>query len=123
MMTYFRRPFVAALLLVTILAAIALAVPTRSTEIRFERKMLDPGIGETCAIADFNRDGRPDVFSGDAWYENPSWKKHVVRQLEEYGTYLGSLTDLPLDVDADGNVDIVSSGWHSKRVWWSRNPG
>lgn len=114
---------VAATVLVMIVAATVLVSATRSPEILFSRKMLDAGISETCAIADFNRDGRPDVFSGDAWYENPSWKKHVVRRLEEYGTYLGSLSDLPLDVDGDGNVDIVSSGWHSKRVWWSRNPG
>ncbi len=20
-------------------------------------------------------------------------------------------------------MDIVSSGWHSERIWWSRNPG
>jgi hypothetical protein len=43
--------------------------------------------------------------------------------LKEYGTYLASLTDLPLDVDGDGYMDIVSSGWHSGKIWWSRNPG
>ncbi len=101
----------------------AAATSARSPEIPFERVTLDLGISETCAIADFNGDGRPDVFSGDAWYENPSWKKHVVRDNKEYGTYLASLSDLPLDVDVDGLIDIVSSGWHSKRIWWSRNPG
>ena len=106
-----------------VLGAIGIAAASRSPEILFRSRMLDPGISETCAVADFNRDGRPDIFSGDAWYENPTWKKHVVRRLDEYGTYLASLTDLPLDVDGDGNTDIVSSGWHSKRVWWSRNPG
>ena len=104
------------------LAAI-FSISARSPEILFERKTLDLGISETCAIADFDGDGRPDVFSGDAWYQNPTWKKHVVRRLQEYGTYLASLTDLPLDVDGDGRIDIVSSGWHSKKVWWSRNPG
>ena len=103
--------------------AAVLSITARSPEILFERKTLDLGISETCAIADFNGDGRPDVFSGDAWYQNPTWKKHVVRRLQEYGTYLASLSDLPLDVDGDGRIDIVSSGWHSKKVWWSRNPG
>ena len=46
-----------------------------------------------------------------------------MRHLKEYGTYLESLSDLPLDVDGDGFVDIVSSGWHSGKIWWSRNPG
>ncbi len=104
-------------------AAALLAFSGRSPEIQFERQTLDTGISETCAVGDFNKDGRPDIFSGNAWYENPTWKKHVVRDLKEYGTYLASLTDLALDVDGDGWVDIVSSGWHPKQIWWSRNPG
>ncbi len=107
--------------LILILAAAANFV--RSPEIRFEQMTIDLGISETCAIADFNDDGLPDIFSGNAWYENPSWKKHVVRNLMEYGTYMASLSDLPLDVDRDGSTDIVSAGWHTKSIWWSRNPG
>ena len=32
-------------------------------------------------------------------------------------------TDVAVDVDGDGWTDIVSSGWHNKRIWWSKNPG
>lgn len=103
--------------------AAIVCVSARGPEILFERHTIDLGISETCAIADFNGDGKPDIFSGDAWYENPTWKKHTVRHLQEYGTYLASLTDLPLDVDGDGKMDIVSSGWHPQKIWWSRNPG
>ena len=106
-----------------LLAAAALCFSARSPEIPFERKTIDLGVSETCAIGDFNHDGRPDIFSGEAWYENPSWKKHEARQLKEFGTYLESLSDLALDVDGDGWTDIVSSGWHTGRIWWSRNPG
>src|SRR5579863_913701 len=106
-----------------LLVAAGVCFSERSPEIPFERKTIDLGVSETCAIADFNNDGRPDIFSGDSWYENPTWKKHTVRHLKEYGTYLASLSDLPLDVDGDGFVDIVSSGWHSGKIWWSRNPG
>jgi hypothetical protein len=111
---------IAALILAT---ATILCFAARNPEILFEHKALDPGTSETCAIADFNNDGKPDVFSGEAWYENPTWKKHQVRQLKEYGTYLGSLSDMALDVDGDGLMDIVSSGWHTNKIWWSRNPG
>jgi hypothetical protein len=106
-----------------VVAAAVLCISARSPEILFLRHTIDLGVSETCAIGDFNGDGKPDIFSGDSWYENPTWKKHDVRRLKEYGTYLASLTDLPLDVDGDGKMDIVSSGWHSRKVWWSRNPG
>ena len=58
-----------ALPLILILAAAADFA--RSPEIRFERTTIDLGISETCAVADFNGDGLPDIFSGNAWYENP----------------------------------------------------
>src|SRR5260370_24499012 len=88
----------------------------RSPEIPFERRTIDLGVSETCTIADFNNDGRPDIFSGDAWYENPTWKRHELRHLKEYGTYLESLIDLPLDVDRDGFVASVSSIWHAYKI-------
>ena len=68
------------------LFAIAIAgLAARSPEILLERKTIDLGVSETCAIADFNNDGKPDIFSGDASYENPTWKRHEVRKLKEYG--------------------------------------
>ena len=73
--------------LALLLAAIV-CFSARGPEIPFERHTIDLGISETCAIADFNNDGRPDIFSGDAWYENPTWKRHEVRHLKDYGTYL-----------------------------------
>ncbi len=112
--------------IVVLMGAVALIAGTpRSPEIRFTATMIDGGISETCAIADFNGDGKPDIFSGESWYENPSWKKHTVRELKEFQVipFLESLSDLALDVDEDGRPDIVSTGWFAKRVWWSRNPG
>ena len=37
--------------------------------------MIDPGANETTAIVDINKDGRPDIVSGDSWYEAPVLEK------------------------------------------------
>ncbi len=50
-----------------IVAAAIVCISARGPEIPFERKTIDLGVSETCAIADFNNDGRPDIFSGEAW--------------------------------------------------------
>jgi len=32
-------------------------------------------------IADINRDGKPDIVSGENWYEAPRWTKHHFRDI------------------------------------------
>ena len=40
--------------------------------------------GYSVSVADFNKDGKPDVIANSlavaelAWYENPGWQRHVV---------------------------------------------
>ena len=40
------------------------------------------GIGYAVTVADINRDGKTDIVAINAtqavWYENPTWKKHVI---------------------------------------------
>ena len=96
---------------------------SRPEEILFERQMIDPGASEPAAVADINGDGKPDIVSGENWYEGPKWVKHRFRQIEFTNNYVDDFSDLPMDVNGDGRVDIVSCSWFSKRVWWSENPG
>ena len=80
---------------------------------------------EAAGIADFNRDGKLDVFSGDSWYAAPNWQRHVVRKLPPSPNphYCEDFADLPLDVNGDGNMDIVTCAYFSKRIAWVEHPG
>jgi hypothetical protein len=78
---------------------------------------------EAAGIADMNNDGKLDIFSGGFWYEAPTWKKHFVREVKNESDYYYDFANIPIDVDGDGWVDIVSAAWHNKKVFWVRNPG
>jgi hypothetical protein len=94
-----------------------------SPEIDFRMHTLDLGRNEACAVADVNGDGRLDIISGENWYEGPSWTKHVYRSIYFWNNYIDDFSDLPLDVDADGDVDVVSVGWGGRKIVWLENPG
>src|SRR5277367_2602754 len=96
---------------------------SRPDEIPFEKHTIDLGASETAAFADINRDGKLDLVSGEYWYEAPRWIKHRFRQIDYINNYVDDLSTLPLDVDGDGYVDLVTSGWFSKKLAWWRNPG
>ncbi len=78
---------------------------------------------EAAGIADFNRDGKLDIFCGGFWYEAPAWKKHFVRDVPEQGNYYYDFANLPMDIDGDGWTDIADAAWHNKKLFWLRNPG
>ena len=78
---------------------------------------------EAAGIADFNRDGKLDIFCGGFWYEAPAWKKQFVRDVREEGDYYYDFANLPMDIDDDGWTDIADAAWHNKKLFWLRNPG
>ena len=95
----------------------------RPPEIPFTKHEIDLGSAETTVFVDMNRDGKVDLVSGEYWYEAPNWRKHHFRNIEFVNNYIDDLSTLPLDVDGDGHVDLITSGWFTKRLAWWRNPG
>jgi hypothetical protein len=89
------------------------------------------GPGYNSCIVDINGDGKPDIVlvtenkDQVLWYENPTWKKHVITsglpRLPEPIT--------PFDVDGDGKPELVVGGdWvmadtlTSGSLWLLRRP-
>ena len=98
-------------------------VVTRPPDIPFEIHTIDLGSSESAAVCDINGDGKLDIVSGENWYEAPTWKKHHFRDIDYTQNYIDDLSTVPLDVDEDGHVDLVTIGWFSKKISWWRNPG
>jgi hypothetical protein len=96
---------------------------TRPLEILFEKQTIDLGASESCAFADINNDKKLDIVSGEYWYEGPKWTPRKFRELPFENNYVDDFADLLLDVDGDGNIDVVSCSWFSRSLAWWKNPG
>ncbi len=71
-------------------------------------------IGYGLAVADVNGDGKPDILLADkkqfVWYENPTWKKHL---LAENLTKQDNVCIAARDLDGDGKAEIaVGAEWN-----------
>ncbi|MBM3832481.1 MAG: VCBS repeat-containing protein [Verrucomicrobia bacterium] len=93
----------------TVLTSADLPVPAfRSVDV--DTKV---GIGYGLAIADVDGDKRPDILLADSnvivWYQNPSWKKHIIA---EKLTPKDHVCIAAADVDGDGKAEVaVGAEW------------
>src|SRR5829696_372141 len=90
---------------------------------QFRIVQLDAGAAESAAVADFNNDGKLDIVSAESWYEAPGWTKRPIRTIAVSSGYVDSFSDLPIDVDGDGFVDVIQIGYFARRIVWMKNPG
>jgi hypothetical protein len=109
--------------LTSVFCAAFLFAASRPADIAFRIQMIDPGYNETAAVADLNNDGKPDIISGEAWYEAPNWTKHPLREIDYSQNYIDNFSDLPIDVDGDGWIDIVQFSYFAHNIVWLKNPG
>ncbi len=89
----------------------------------FKVRAIDAVQSETAAVADLNNDRRPDIISAESWYEAPNWTKHPLRSIPRASGYVDDFSDLPVDVDGDGYLDIVQVGYFARKLEWLKNPG
>ena len=89
----------------------------------FRVRAIDAIQSETAAVADLNNDRRLDIISAESWYEAPNWTKHSLRSINRASGYVDDFSDLPVDVDGDGYIDIVQIGYFARKLEWLKNPG
>ncbi len=78
---------------------------------------------EAAGIGDINGDGKKDIVCGEYVYLAPDWEAHKIAEIEEHDTYYNDFANELLDVDGDGDLDIVSCTWFSQEFYWRENPG
>ena len=95
-----------------------------SAELAFRRHVINAdSTYSACAVVDVNRDGKLDIVSGGWWYEAPAWKRHFLREVEMIRGRYDDYSNLPLDVNADGWMDLISVNYRSKKMYWFEHPG
>jgi hypothetical protein len=104
-----------------------LAAPACAKEppdVKFSKRCLMVSPNEGCAIADVNKDGKPDIIAGTHWFSNPDWTPRPIRDIPQTMTeFYANNGDHAVDVDGDGWVDVISGGWMEAELNWFKNPG
>lgn len=114
--------------------ALLLVLFTQSAIPTFREEVIETrsgGPGYNSCLADINGDGKMDIVlvtenqDQVLWYENPTWKKHVMTS----GTPKLPEPLTPFDVDGDGKTELVVGGdWvmadteTSGSIWLLRRP-
>ena len=81
---------------------------------------------EGVAVADVNKDGKPDVLCGQLWYEAPNWTPHEMQKVQDYKDGLGGYSNVFAcwadDFNADGYPDCIVIDFPGEPCYWLENP-
>ena len=90
----------------------------------FQPKLLCIDNNEACDLGDIDRDGDIDVVAGRNWYAAPEFVPRPVRAIPIHPPdYARNNGEHLYDVNTDGWLDVVTTGWGETRILWYENPG
>lgn len=93
-------------------------------DLQFTKERLGDSVYEAACVFDANADGHPDILTGEIWLPGPDFKTaHKFRELLYTNEYYDDFGAYPVDVDGDGDLDILTAGWFGKSLRWCENPG
>jgi len=112
--------------LICLLSTFALICAAGAVE--FQTHHIGTYRGEACGAGDFNNDGRLDIVALPYLYLAPEFKPVKVAEVpgevgEDGKGYRDDFMNVPLDVDGDGLLDVVTCSWFAKKIEWLRNTG
>ena len=128
--TWFPGPGLAAVVVgVVASCGLVAALGAEPGGLKFSKRLLMVNQNEGCAVADVNRDGKPDIIAGTHWYAAPDFLPRPVRDIPQVSLgfapddFYANNGDHPYDVDGDGWIDVISGGWTESELYWYKNPG
>jgi hypothetical protein len=97
------------LLALFVAAASSFADEPSFPKFKMQEIATDLTVGYAVITADVNEDGKPDIVVVDServvWYENPTWKPHII--ISRGKTKKDNVCIAAADIDGDGHIDFV----------------
>jgi hypothetical protein len=92
----------------------------RRTE--WQKIKIDDSPYESAGVFDVDKDGLADIVCGAHWYRAPDWTRHRICDVARHGEYHDDFSTIPLDVNGNGYLDVITGGWWGKTLVWRENP-